>query len=253
MLDQSFKELRTVIGFPDSVPNPKLISTIAKRSPLLEKLILNFRMSFDASWESDTNLLKSLICPLSSLQHLTHLSLVGLEQFPLLALFSLLGKSCPLLTHLSVSGWQITQRDFLAIIVGELIDDLFPFRPTQETELWSEPDLALARLVVPSECLPPMCFTLQELKFTWEYKTFRGKEVGISGSTAAFALRHLSSLKKMGNIVPTCLGIKKLYDADNTLMKFRKVCLEATDRRYGSLLDTSSSSHGISIDLIRFH
>jgi len=72
VLDESFKELVTHVAFPGAEPNHKLIPTIAKHSPLLKKLTLNFKFM-----KAGTNLerFKSFICSLTSLEHLTDLTL----------------------------------------------------------------------------------------------------------------------------------------------------------------------------------
>lgn len=100
VLDSHFLKLKTHIAFPGSEPNPKLISVIAENSPLLQKLLLNFKLMKT----ENTGLLKPLMLPLSSLEHLTKLSLCSLNNQIKTTVLSLIGASCPKLTHLDVTG-----------------------------------------------------------------------------------------------------------------------------------------------------
>jgi len=232
VLDQDFMELKTHIAFPDSEPNPKLIPIIAERSPLLKKLTINFKLAKLLSHQESTvvDTLLSGIRSLSSLQHLTSLTLTGLEEKPTerTTILSLLGKSCPLLSFLSFSGLGVTDKDLLAIILGEAVFDLFPDTSSLQP-VWCTDNAVLARLVVPKECLTSMCFTLQTLKLNWgQYPSLADKsKINISGSATAFALRHLPVLLKLDKMFPTCMAINILHDTDDTLLKFQMACLQS--------------------------
>lgn len=191
IMDDSFIELETHIAFPDMEPNQKLIPTIAIQSPLLEKLILNFKLM---NRGTEMEILKPVIHSLIFLEHLTHLSLQDVSDFHKSVLCHI-GASCPSLTYLSITGLKVTNEMVRAIILGEQCS-------------FKIPEKAFGRLIVPSECLSPFCFTLEELKLGE-----KGCFMEVCDSIAAFALRHLPALQKMDESVPVCGGIKILHDS----------------------------------------
>jgi len=233
VLDESFVELETYIGFPDSDPNPKLIPTIAKWCPLLNKLKLNFKL---LEKEIGLSKMKPLITPLISLEHLTHLNLFEINTHNHLCVLRLIGNSCPSLSHLSVSKTNLQKREILALVLGELVDKLLPNpNPVFKEPIWYQ-DCALQKLVIPTKFLSPFCSTLQDLQLSGDMairETSRGGRCGyyygFSASTAAFILRHFPSLQNMGERLPTGMAIKILHDApiaqDNVIQaEFEKDC-----------------------------
>ena len=179
---------------------------IADWSPKLQKLKLDFTLCEDI-WMGDMD--TSIMGPLSSLHHLTHLSLnfsSNAETELRQTVLSLVGKYCPpSLTHLSIiGGYPDGNQEILSLILGETISSLLP-NPDYD-------DKELDHLKVPADRLTPICSKLRELN----YDDCRGdlrKLKKISDSTVAFALRHLPFLEYLGPYpaVETSLGIKRLY------------------------------------------
>jgi len=73
VLGNGFVELETLVAFPGCEPNAKLIQTIAKRSPLLKKLELDFYLMKEGT---NSEILRPVILSLASLEHLTNLLLM---------------------------------------------------------------------------------------------------------------------------------------------------------------------------------
>ncbi len=234
MLDESFKELTTPIAFPGCEPNPKLITTIAERASYLEKLQISFFMMKKTSTEA----LIPVFLSLAGLNCLTSLSLFMLPESHK-SVLKYLGSCCPLLSDLYVTGFTIEKRDILAIVLGELIDDLLP--NDSKEAAWSN-DTVLRGLVVPPKFLSSLCVSLKRLFFTdidpkneWAVYSEPYDPIGFSDSTLAFALRHLSSLEEFDGtaikskaiiILHHCGGTSKLIQS-----KFSQDCLEAFSRR----------------------
>ncbi len=250
VLDEHFLELETHVAFPGSKPNPKLISSIAENSPLLKNLKLNFKLMKDFS----TQQIKPLMLPMRSLEHLTNLTLSFLSNQIRTTVLSLIGSSCPKLTHLTVSGFRFGKKDVLAIMFGEKIDELFPIHlgdiewfnafvfdeerfPNylEEPEWFHDEELEL--LEVSSEYLTPLCLTLQALTFDWieddDTTNYPGPSVW------AFLLRYLPSLQtlevwndRVRLEVMLSWAIKLLYLVEQTRMKtkFEKECQRAVER-----------------------
>jgi len=205
VLDENFLQLETNVTFPGSEPSPDLLSTIALCSPQLRELKLDFYSYGDTYMKLD-------IGSLTSLEHLTHLSLSSILNHELrLTALSLVGKWCPLLTHLSIfGGYPVGNQEILSLVLGETMISLFP---NDDYVRASRYDRKLDYLKVPQERLTPICSTLRELIYddcdeelleSCHYTT-------ISSSTVAFALRHLPFLTYLGSPVLTCCGIKKLF------------------------------------------
>ena len=217
VLDESFVELETYIGFPDSDPNPKLVPTIAKRCPLLNKLKLNFKLL-----EKEIGLLKMkpLTKPLISLEHLTHLNLFEMNTYDQLCVLRLIGNSCPSLSHLSVSKTNLEKSEILALVLGELVDELLPYlKASFKKPIWYQ-DSALQNLVIPAKLRSSFCSSLKDLQLSGEMTTREttrggrsGYYYGFSASTAAFILRHFPFMQNMGKRLPTGMAIKILHDA----------------------------------------
>ncbi len=185
VLDDTFQELETHVSLPGSAPNLKLISSITEQSSLLQKLKLDFSMIKEGL---GVEKVAPLVYSLSSLQLLTSLNLY--QMYPShRSVLKLVGNCCPLLTHLSISGFRPTQKDLLAIIFGECVDDLFP-----DYNIRLDKEMRLECLKAPPEILTPICFTLRHLQLgdvDW------GKKTDEYWSVTSFALHHLPLLEKM--------------------------------------------------------
>jgi len=188
ILDENFLELETHISLPKMDPDSKLIPTIADCSPLLQKLKLNFEgMKKEKKFEN-VEKLKPVILSLNSLDHLTCLSLHNLDK-SYRRVLRFLGKLK--LSHLSLGGFNIETQDVLAIVLGELLDNI------PESDLGIVDGIVLNVVQIPSEYLTPLCSTLSHLEIG-ETVGYREASWKINFSTAAFALLHLPCLQKMG-------------------------------------------------------
>lgn len=210
VLDDSFKELKTHIAFPDSALCSKLMPTIIKRSPWLEKLTINF-VSCTVYDNGDFEELKSVIQSLGSFQHLTQLSLLEICSNSRFTALTLIGEACPSLSHLSIDGSVLKKRDILALILGitgvKLLD-ISEFNADQSPS-WCN-DEVLEHLAVPPEYLSPICFTLKQLKFE-EPQGIDDYYNEIGKSEAAFALRHLPFLETVDKRFPASLAVICLH------------------------------------------
>lgn len=240
VLDNSIKELETHIAFPDSAPCSKLIPTIAKWSPLLKKLTLNFKLIMDhygEKWNMEPEL-KTSIRPLRSLQHLTHLSLYQIWWEQRFTVLSLIGKACPSVSHLSVDGAVMGKRDLLALIFGEFVNDLMGF----DESLWNRGS-GLEHFVVPPEYITPICSSIQELRLIRKETYICGVDFyddhnDIHHSEAAFLIRHLPLLKVVDKYFPTSVAlvttlqatIDNSEEAINCREKYQKAFQEALKR-----------------------
>ena len=238
VLDNSFKELEMHVAFPGCEPNPKLIQTIVKRSPLLEKLELDF--SLMKTW-TKINMLKPMFSPLAFLEHLTELRLLWLKELnkdvklrP--TLLNLVGKSCPLLSTLVVLGGRVfTKKEIYGLFVGDLVQDTIP--RGSETAEWFE-DYEFSRLKVPEKILVPMCFTLKELRLSGHGKS--NDHLETYGSSAIFILRHIPLLEKLDLPLPIAVPIKSLYEQSQ--VKFEKDFETAFQRRVRGPSETNLKS-----------
>jgi len=212
VLVESFLELKTCVTFPGSEPNPELFSTIVKGSPLLQKL----QLDFDSCGTTSMDVVEKRVGSLSSLKHLTHLSLASLDPEIRQTVLSLVGKSCPWLTHLSINGYPHGNQEILSLILGETMSSFFPNADYLRASCYDE---KLDGLKVPKDRLTPMCSTLRE--FNYHGNEWDGKERdAVSYSTVAFALRHLPCLEYFGvarclgtqGVLATPLGIEKLFN-----------------------------------------
>ena len=123
------------------------------------------------------------------------------------SVLKLIGYACPLLTHLSTSGFCVTAKDYLSLILGEFGDDEL-FHEFVDSKVWSEDSSSLEFLQVPSEILTPICFTLRALNLSFGSEIF----TDVFYSLAAFVLRHLPSLEKMDGH-HTSFGVEKLKNS----------------------------------------
>ncbi len=188
VLDSTFQELETHASFPDAEPDFKLVSTIVKQSSLLQKLKIDFSLMKEGI---EVEKVEPLITSLSPLHCLTSLNLFKLDGSHR-SVLKFIGNSCPLLTHLSISGFHVSPKDILAIILGEFVDDLFP-ESSATNVVWAE-NQCLDYLLAPPELLVPFCFTLRHLKLGdagWDMKSDE------CWSAASFALRHFPLLEKL--------------------------------------------------------
>jgi len=216
VLDTTCTELD--VHLPVASLCPKLIPTVVKRSPLLEELTINFIPTsrpafFPAHANRDAQSLscsikemEDVILPLCSLQRLTHLFLHQINGNARLAALCLIGKACPSLTHLTVSGdycWD--KKDVLALILGESGIILLDSQKSHggQRPRWCE-DEALDHLLVPCKHLSPLCFTLRELKFEGE-----NNRLGVSET--AFALRYLPLLEVIDGVFPVSFAVFRLH------------------------------------------
>lgn len=246
-MEEDIKELKIHAAFPDSLPNPKLITTIAKWSPHLEKLTLDFKLmkkiktklySCDEVEDlEELEKLKLVIQSLDSLQHLTHLLLFGLEYTPKFIVLSLIGKSCPKLNHLTVERCEMWAKLLLALIFGEFLSELADFNNESESDSWWGDD-ALENLVVPIEFLTPICSSLRELRLLGGYDTEnRHSSSGfaeilyVSEYAVAFALRHFPKLQRIYGM-RTSMAVTSLHDSDEweSRDRFRMACQGAAER-----------------------
>ncbi len=220
VLNSTFEELETHVAFPDSEPNSKLVSSIAKRASLLQKLKLDFSfMKKTITVEK----VAPLITSLSSLQHLTSLNLYQLNSSHK-SVLKLIGNACPRLSHLSVSGFRLTPKDVLSIVLGGFADELF--LPNSETYLWDE-ELNLGTVKAPVEVLTPICLSLRHLQF--EDADLDVNLDDCRTVVSSFLLRHLPLLEKMDGH-STSFGIALMNDGTswmkekNSQEKFEMAC-----------------------------
>ena len=242
MLDDSFKALEThiIVSTSNPVPCSKLIAMIAKRSPLIEKLTINFSSIQKEYHLGEMVGLKSSFPLLSYLQHLTHLSLIEISGKIRFTVLTLIGKSCPNLTHLSVAGSLMDKNDVLALIIGESANDLLddPDQgPIRGVSFWSE-DEVLENLVIPAQFLSPVCSTLVELRLNTEL-VGDAPPNKIRYPEFTLALRHLPLLQVVDKRCPTSLAVTCLHrNANNSieerksLQEFLKACEKAFDTAY---------------------
>ncbi len=229
VLDDNFKELEALIAFPDSAPCSKLIPTIAKRSPRLEKLTLNFKIKVTDYKSGECERIESFIQSLGSLQHLTQLSLLEIKGSAGLKVLSLIGKVCPSLTHLMIDGDCLFKKHVLALILGASDTNLMDLNKPLPS--WCKGE-AVEHLDVPEKFLSPICRTLKELKFV----TSAYKSIEIRKSEAVFALRHLPLLQVVDKRFSASLAVTSLFknagnviEARKSQEKFQKAHLEASD------------------------
>jgi len=213
VLDGSFKELETHIAFPDSSPCSKLIPTIIKWSPQLEKLTIN-SISFKNTVfdEGDYKKLKLVIQSLGSFQHLTHLSLLEICFEARFTALTLIGEACTSLTHLTIDGTMLQKTDVLALILGKSgvkLLDRNEFNNAEHSPSWCH-DQLLEHLDVPPEFLSPICFSLRQLQFK-EPQYIDDYYNEIQKSEAAFALRHLPLLEGVSKRFPASLAVTCLH------------------------------------------
>lgn len=254
VLDESFQELETYLSFREAEPNSNLIPTIAKRSPLLKQLKLNFK--FMGDWSRNKSDWEPLIRPLNFLHNLTSLTLFHLQTDFEPNILSFIGKCCPSLSHLCLKkGSHTTKHDVLAILLGELVEHLIgpkeripkdPYWQFKKVN-WAE-DVALGRLRVPSEFLAPVCFTLRHLELAEDRPIGDGPVM--ESTTAAFILRHLPLLEKLEFCSGTEKGIQLLHvETEEAEEKpgifqegFEKACRDVIQRHGLAIRNPNSES-----------
>ena len=203
ILNVNFKELEIHAAFPDTFPSVQLIPTITKHSPLLQKLSINFKLMKKADDQKKEEQLRQFIQSLVSLVNLKELRLFGLSPTERYLVLTLIGKSCPSLTHLYVNGAKMCKKDILALVLGEFINDLYD---SEEEPSWCE-DGGVETLVIPSEFRTQICFTLQELHLIKE-ESSRDIEsaAAICPITAAFTVSNFPLLVKVDKRIPINIG-----------------------------------------------
>lgn len=199
MLDGSFTELEAYsTNWP--IPCEKLIPTITKWCPLLEKLSIYDNRCFGNQAKATKGEIRAVmekkrefqssILSLRSLQHLSHLSL-DMNYIARSSVLPLLGQSCPSLSHLSLHGYLFDDIDILRLIHGEFANDLLvckqgPYSPWCRNE-------TLGNCIVPPQYLSPICYSLRELYFIHRDHGYSMNV--IPSAELVFALRHLPSLQ----------------------------------------------------------
>ena len=166
-----------------------------------------------------------MIRSLDSLQNLTHLLLFGIGEEVAFTVFSLVGKSCPKLNHLTVEKYSMWAKPLLALIFGELLNDLADFNNEAESSWWR--DDALTNLVVPIEFLTPICSSLRVLRLLG----YDFKQQHVTKHAVAFALRHFPTLQRIYGM-RTIQAITTLYETEERSgqYRFRMACQEAAER-----------------------
>jgi len=210
VLDENFKDLEVPIALPGTKPNLKLITAIAQQSPKLEKLKLDFISMENSEEELDKKLMKPLMLSLSELPMLTSLTLDNLPS-SYKSILSLLGASCPLLSHLDVSSDNVKdiKQMLLSLLLGELADQLVPDW-NQEPD-WCK-DQTLWRLRIPTEFLTPLCSSLRVLRL--RYKNFKSRPLAHDSATV-FVMRYLPILRELKVQIPMGAAVGALCDPRN--------------------------------------
>ena len=236
---------------------------IARRAPKLEQLEINI-VRHPATTSTPTTITGDKLAPISNGSRLQFLKKLVLNnnrdaQLPGLTLMnpshrsvlSLVGKCCPNLVDLSVTGFIIKKKDIMGLILGELVDTLIT--TSAYNEKWSE-NSVLESLRVPSKHLTPLCSTLKKLYCLSKYG-----QSSQCGSSPVFALRHLSALTNMDfdeayqQRNPTLQAIKMLHKnigVDEKIQQdFDRVCQvaasHATIPENNQEIKSSSSHSGI--------
>lgn len=221
---------------PECIPDPRVISTIAKRSSQVEKLTISFSKIKTPINQESKEKLEPFALGLSSLQNLTSLSLNDLYSSYRRSVLKFLGKSCPFLTRLSMPAKYdggICKKDLLALVIGELVNIILPVPKDNSNESAIKCERAEEQitwlkeeefrcLIVPMECRVSLCSTLRHL------------EAGSSSdAVAAFALRHFPLLERTDASVD--MAIKTLRDTREVKktkpsLIFESSCREAASR-----------------------
>jgi len=269
VLDDRFKELKIRIPVSSDLYLPflKLISIVACRSPALEQLEVHAFAPItliDGDLESCSMAsnaprlmcLKKLVIrngvPNKNFSRLGDSLLDGSNR----SVFSLVGQFCPALTELTVDGFCPKMKDFLGLILGELVDTVLS---SAGNEKWFE-DLPFKNFKFAPEFTSSLCSTLQilSLKKSGNCKSYCYSIIDVS--TSAFVLRNLPALicvkfKGYSSIQHKLFGhaIKHLRDHRDTVdekkqQEFNQVCGEARIILFGRNAVTSPVSHsGIGI------
>lgn len=161
VLDESITELKV----PNNLPvtflhgnnSSNLFEIIAKRSPFLKEIELNFKASYMSRMMSNFSpeSPKIFISSLQLLKNLTSLSISYIHP-EYRSFFQYVGSSFPSLNSLTVSEFPVTAGDIMAIIGGH---DLV-------TLLRAANHLAdrLHQFQLDPQCVTPICTTLQHLR-----------------------------------------------------------------------------------------
>ncbi len=215
-MDESFVELETHIAFPGTQLNPEVIPIIARLSSKLEKLEVKFS---NVKKETQLEKVEQVFLSLNSLKSLTSLHIDHLDDYHSSAL-KFIGRACPLLTslkvHFDLKDCRLRISHILAIIVGELVDQLVPpsdwnkseesedddsmYEDEEEEQNQDEPIWMAAksfqRIWLPTQYLTPICYTLRHLGLM---RNACWSEYGKPkyDAMAAFALRHLPQLEQL--------------------------------------------------------
>lgn len=233
VLDPSFTELDTQVVFPQGEPNEKAIQTIAKRSPNVEILKLNFEM---VATSTPVEKLKPVVVSLSGLNNLSSLSLYFLDKHHR-SLLSYVGYCCPKLQHICISGFKITKKDIVALVLGEKLESL------QEKETLLKEENDIHHLQISPEYLAPFCSTLQLLQLeNFDEKKRLQKSCEYSSlppTAAAFAIRNMPNLRRIDHSSSSISSAVKLLSqiskanetVENNIDKFHEE--QSHDSRIG--------------------
>ena len=223
VLDETFTNLDLFSLPPTNVgKSHKLFKTIASRAPFLTTLDMDFESTGELSLKMQTAFTKCL----SSLKHLTDLTLKQLKSssFPngdCKQFLSDLGSSCPHLTSLSLPSFCFDEENLLVLILGERAATI---PDSAKGKLWGTDWSHLHKLQIAKENLTPICSSLKklELKFpTSETKCFC-KGFGYTSravSSMAFVLRHIQQFEEnvCDGYVCSCL----VHNANQLLYQIR--------------------------------
>ena len=159
--------------------------------------------------------MESCILSLSSLQNLTQLCLTGIYASVRSAVLTLIGKACPALTHLSVTGASMNKGDILVFMLGKFFEE--SVRDTKGESYWFA-DENLGHLIVPPEYLSPICPSLREFRpiRTDDADSHNRDCNWIYDPEAAFFLRHFPLLEVVDKRFPASLAVTILHDRSIT-------------------------------------
>ncbi len=207
ILDEYFKNLQVCLPSPVLRSFTNLMAIITRHCPDLEHLEVSFQDSVSSNLVLE---IKRTSClnknelytippnsPLLSLKSLTlNFKNAGCISCPVSSsLWSIVGKLCPVLTRLKVTGADLHRWDFVALIVNaEIAEILFPIDGWNPA--WSENSVYNGIFQIPFQFLNPLCSTLKELIL--DPQEFYSYDSKFSvDSVFAFALRHLHMLEKI--------------------------------------------------------
>ena len=218
VLDASFTELESHVAFPRSEPNEKFIQIIGAHSPRIETLKLNFEL---VSKRTSLEKLKPIAQSFSALANLSKLSLCYLKKQHK-CLLRFLGNSCPRLKQLCITGFTLTRKEILSLVLGEAIDKFGDYSPLLEDE-----ECEIHHIQMPSEYITSMCSTLQHLQLEDLNEKNKLKKIreysGLTPTVVAFAIRHLPNLERIDYSASSVSAAVKLLDHNPDAISAKKL------------------------------